>query len=93
MGAVRKTEEHMKGMVSPGTLFEELGFYYIGPIDGHDIERLTHDLNNLKDIPGPKLLHIITQKGKGLSPLKPTRSAIMPSTKLSSKPKPPAAHR
>ncbi|GLS27800.1 1-deoxy-D-xylulose-5-phosphate synthase [Marinibactrum halimedae] len=64
----RKTEEHVKGMVSPGTLFEELGFYYIGPIDGHDLPRLVHDLNNLKDIKGPKLLHIITQKGKGFSP-------------------------
>lgn len=65
---VRKTEEHMKGMVSPGTLFEELGFYYVGPIDGHDLPRLTHDLKNLSEIPGPKLLHIITQKGKGFTP-------------------------
>jgi 1-deoxy-D-xylulose-5-phosphate synthase len=64
----RKTEEHMKGMVSPGTLFEELGFYYIGPIDGHDMERLVHDLGNLREIKGPKLLHIITQKGKGFTP-------------------------
>jgi len=64
----RKTEEHMKGMVSPGTLFEELGFYYIGPIDGHDMERLVHDLSNLRDLPGPKLLHIITKKGKGFGP-------------------------
>lgn len=65
---VRKTEEHMKGMVSPSTLFEELGFYYVGPIDGHDLSRLTHDLANLSEIPGPKLLHIITQKGKGFGP-------------------------
>jgi 1-deoxy-D-xylulose-5-phosphate synthase len=65
---MRKTEEHMKGMVSPGTLFEELGFYYVGPIDGHDLARLTHDLKNLSEIPGPKLLHIITQKGKGFAP-------------------------
>ncbi|HNG59771.1 MAG TPA: 1-deoxy-D-xylulose-5-phosphate synthase [Cellvibrionaceae bacterium] len=65
---MRKTEEHMKGMVSPGTLFEELGFYYVGPIDGHDIARLSHDLKNLSEIPGPKLLHIITQKGKGFAP-------------------------
>jgi len=64
----RKTEEHMKGMISPGTLFEELGFYYIGPIDGHDMERLVHDLKNLRDLPGPKLLHIITRKGKGFGP-------------------------
>ena len=64
----RKTEEHMKGMVSPGTLFEELGFNYVGPIDGHDLERLTHDLKNLRQIKGPKLLHVITQKGKGFEP-------------------------
>lgn len=64
----RKTEEHVKGMVSPGTLFEELGFYYVGPIDGHDIHRLVHDIGNLLDIEGPKLLHIITCKGKGFAP-------------------------
>ena len=64
----RKAEEHMKGMISPATLFEELGFYYVGPIDGHDIDRLTHDLKNLREIPGPKLLHIITRKGKGFEP-------------------------
>ncbi|TQV68062.1 1-deoxy-D-xylulose-5-phosphate synthase [Exilibacterium tricleocarpae] len=64
----RKTEEHMKGMVSPGTLFEELGFNYVGAIDGHDLERLVHDLRNLRDIKGPKLLHIITRKGKGFEP-------------------------
>ncbi len=64
----RKTEEHVKGMVSPGTLFEELGFYYIGPIDGHDLPRLIHDLDNLKKLKGPKLLHIITKKGKGFAP-------------------------
>jgi 1-deoxy-D-xylulose-5-phosphate synthase len=64
----RRTEEHMKGMVAPSTLFEELGFYYVGPIDGHDIPRLTHDLRNLSEIPGAKLLHIITQKGKGFEP-------------------------
>ncbi|SMF21145.1 1-deoxy-D-xylulose-5-phosphate synthase [Alteromonadaceae bacterium Bs31] len=64
----RRTEEHMKGMVSPGTLFEELGFYYVGPIDGHDLERLVHDIRNLLEIPGPKLLHIITSKGKGFGP-------------------------
>lgn len=64
----RRTEEHMKGMVSPGTLFEELGFNYVGPIDGHDLPRLVHDLRNLRDIKGPKLLHIVTQKGKGFGP-------------------------
>ncbi len=64
----RKTEEHMKGMVSPGTLFEELGFNYVGAIDGHDLGRLVHDLRNLREIKGPKLLHIITCKGKGFKP-------------------------
>lgn len=64
----RKTEEHLKGMVSPGTLFEELGFYYVGPIDGHDIEHLVPYLRNMLAIKGPKLLHVITQKGKGFAP-------------------------
>ena len=65
---VRKTEEHMKGMVSPGTLFEELGFYYVGPIDGHDIPRLVRYFENLKEVKGPKLLHVTTRKGKGFLP-------------------------
>lgn len=64
----RRTEEHMKGMVVPGTLFEELGFNYIGPIDGHDIDMLVATLENLKDISGPRFLHIVTQKGKGYPP-------------------------
>lgn len=64
----RRTEEHMKGMVSPGTLFEELGFNYIGPIDGHDLPKLIIYLNKLKDIPGPRLLHVMTQKGRGFTP-------------------------
>lgn len=64
----RKAEEHMKGMVAPGTLFEELGFNYIGPIDGHDIELLLTTISNMKDRSGPQLLHVITQKGKGFEP-------------------------
>ncbi len=64
----RKAEEHMKGMVAPGTMFEELGFNYIGPIDGHDVELLTQTLNNLKDRKGPQFLHVITKKGKGFEP-------------------------
>lgn len=64
----RRTEEHLKGMVIPGTLFEELGFNYIGPIDGHDLPTLVKTLDNLKDLPGPQFLHIVTQKGKGYSP-------------------------
>lgn len=83
----RKTEEHMKGMVSPGTLFEELGFYYIGPIDGHDLERLTHDLTNLRNLPGPKLLHIITQKGKGFAPAEADPVGYHALNKIEPKPK------
>ncbi|OUR89574.1 1-deoxy-D-xylulose-5-phosphate synthase [Gammaproteobacteria bacterium 42_54_T18] len=68
MEFARRTEEHMKGMVSPGTLFEEMGFNYIGPIDGHNIEELTLYLDKLKDLPGPRILHVITQKGRGFTP-------------------------
>ncbi len=64
----KRWEEHMKGMVTPSTLFEELGFYYIGPIDGHDINTLVKTLQNMKQIQGPRFLHIITQKGKGFNP-------------------------
>jgi 1-deoxy-D-xylulose-5-phosphate synthase len=64
---MRKTEEHMKAMVAPGILFEELGFNYYGPIDGHDTEELVHTLANLKKLPGPKFLHIVTKKGKGFA--------------------------
>lgn len=61
----RRAEEHMKGMVVPGTLFEELGFNYIGPIDGHDLPTLIKTLRNLRALSGPQFLHIVTQKGKG----------------------------
>lgn len=64
----RRTEEHMKGMVVPGTLFEELGFNYIGPMDGHDIPALITTLRNIKDLKGPQFLHLVTQKGKGYLP-------------------------
>jgi 1-deoxy-D-xylulose-5-phosphate synthase len=64
----RRTEEHMKGMIVPGTLFEELGFNYIGPIDGHDLDMLVPTLENLKAISGPRFLHIVTKKGKGYPP-------------------------
>ena len=64
----RRAEEHMKGMVVPGTLFEELGFNYIGPIDGHDIDTLVKTLENLKQLKGPQFLHVVTTKGKGYQP-------------------------
>ena len=64
----RRTEEHVKGMVVPGTLFEELGFNYIGPIDGHDIDILVSTLKNLRELDGPQFLHIVTKKGKGYRP-------------------------
>ncbi len=64
----RRTEEHLKGMIAPGTLFEELGFNYLGPFDGHDLLHLIHTLKNIRDLPGPQLLHIITQKGQGYAP-------------------------
>lgn len=65
---MRRTEEHMKGMVAPGTLFEELGFHYIGPIDGHDLSTLIPTIRNVMALPGPQFLHVVTQKGKGFSP-------------------------
>ena len=64
----KRTEEHMKGMVVPGTLFDELGLNYMGPIHGHDIKNLVHTLNNIKDQQGPQFLHLVTQKGKGYGP-------------------------
>ncbi len=65
---VRRTEEHLKGMVVPGTLFEELGFNYIGPIDGHDVEALAETLQNMRNLKGPQFLHIMTKKGRGYEP-------------------------
>ncbi|WP_133406022.1 1-deoxy-D-xylulose-5-phosphate synthase [Parashewanella tropica] len=65
---VRRTEEHLKGMVVPGTLFEELGFNYIGPIDGHDVNALVETLANMRQLKGPQFLHIMTKKGRGYAP-------------------------
>lgn len=65
---VKKAEIHSKGMVAPGTLFEELGFEYIGPIDGHNLHELVKILNNIKNLNGPILLHCVTTKGKGFKP-------------------------
>jgi 1-deoxy-D-xylulose-5-phosphate synthase len=64
----RRAEEHVKGMVAPGTFFEELGFNYIGPIDGHDMDTLVTTLRNLRNTNGPRFLHIVTKKGKGYPP-------------------------
>jgi 1-deoxy-D-xylulose-5-phosphate synthase len=64
----RRSEEHIKGMVLPGTLFEEMGFNYIGPIDGHDVKALVATLNNVKKLKGPQFLHVVTRKGKGYAP-------------------------
>ena len=64
----KRTEEHIKGMVIPGTLFEEFGFNYVGPIDGHDINTLVETLRNMRKLKGPQFLHIMTRKGKGYLP-------------------------
>ena len=64
----RRSEEMMKGMVLPGTIFEELGFNYIGPMDGHDIKELVKTLRNMRNLTGPQLLHVVTRKGKGYDP-------------------------
>ncbi|MEZ9822435.1 1-deoxy-D-xylulose-5-phosphate synthase [Shewanella sp. 10N.286.45.A1] len=64
----KRTEEHLKGMVVPGTMFEELGFNYIGPIDGHDVDALVETLRNMRNLSGPQILHIMTKKGRGYEP-------------------------
>ena len=64
----RRSEEHMKGMVLPGTVFEEMGLNYIGPVDGHDLHALLVTLENMRDLKGPQLLHVVTRKGKGYAP-------------------------
>jgi 1-deoxy-D-xylulose-5-phosphate synthase len=64
----RRSEEHLKGMVLPGTLFEEMGFNYVGPIDGHDVKALVNTLRNLQKLKGPQFLHVVTRKGKGYAP-------------------------
>jgi len=64
----RRSEEHVKGMVLPGTMFEEMGFNYIGPIDGHDLRALVSTLRNVRNLKGPQLLHVVTRKGKGYAP-------------------------
>jgi 1-deoxy-D-xylulose-5-phosphate synthase len=85
----KRTEEHMKGMVAPGTLFEELGFHYIGPLDGHDLPGLIHTLENMKDLEGPQFLHIRTIKGKGFLPAERDPIGYHAINKIEAKPKGP----
>ena len=72
----RRAELGAKGMIAPGNLFEELGFAYYGPVDGHDVETLTQVLDNIKDLKGPKLLHVITQKGRGFAKAKKDATSL-----------------
>ena len=82
----RRTEEHAKGMLVPGTLFEELGWNYIGPIDGHDLPTLVATLGNMRELKGPQFLHVVTQKGKGFSPAEADPIGYHAITKLEPKP-------
>jgi 1-deoxy-D-xylulose-5-phosphate synthase len=82
----QRTEEHMKGMVAPGTLFEELGFNYIGPIDGHSLNDLVRTLDNLRNLEGPQLLHVITTKGKGFAPAEADPITYHALSKIEAKP-------
>ncbi|QFU74693.1 1-deoxy-D-xylulose-5-phosphate synthase [Halioglobus maricola] len=85
----KRTEEHMKGMVAPSTLFEELGFHYIGPLDGHDLPGLVKALENMKDLEGPQFLHIRTVKGKGFTPAEEDPVGYHALNKVEAKPKGP----
>ena len=87
----KRTEEHLKGMVAPGTLFEELGFHYIGPLDGHDLAGLIQTLENMKDLEGPQFLHIRTMKGKGFEPAEQDPVGYHAINKIEAKPKGPQA--
>jgi 1-deoxy-D-xylulose-5-phosphate synthase len=82
----KRTEEHMKGMVAPGTLFEELGWHYIGPIDGHDLPQLVQTLTNMRDLKGPQFLHLLTMKGKGYTPAEEDPVGFHAVNKLEAKP-------
>jgi 1-deoxy-D-xylulose-5-phosphate synthase len=82
----KRTEEHMKGMVAPGTLFEELGWHYIGPIDGHDLPQLVQTLENMRDLKGPQFLHILTKKGRGYEPAETDPVGFHAINKLEKKP-------
>ncbi len=84
--AIHRAEEYMKGMVSPGTLFEEIGFNYIGLIDGHNAPGLVEILRNIKTLRGPQLLHIVTQKGKGYSESEKDPFGMHAMSKIEAKP-------
>ncbi len=88
----KRTEEHMKGMVAPGTLFEELGWHYIGPLDGHDLPQLLQTLENMKDLEGPQFLHIRTMKGKGFAPAEQDPVGYHAINKIEAVPKGPQAN-
>ena len=85
----RRTEEYAKGMLVPGTLFEELGWNYIGPIDGHDLPTLIATLRNMRDLSGPQFLHVVTKKGKGFAPAELDPIAWHAINKLQDAPKAP----
>ena len=87
----RKVEEHAKGMLVPGTLFEELGWNYVGPIDGHDLPTLLATLRNMRDLDGPQFLHVVTKKGKGFAPAEADPIGYHAITKLEPVTPPPAA--
>lgn len=86
---IRKTEEHAKGLLISGTLFEELGWNYIGPIDGHDLPTLLTTLRNMRDLEGPQFLHIVTTKGKGFAPAEADPIGYHAITKLEPSTSPP----
>ncbi|MGF1874862.1 1-deoxy-D-xylulose-5-phosphate synthase [Photobacterium frigidiphilum] len=91
---VKRAEEHIKGMVVPGTMFEELGFNYIGPVDGHDVTELVKTLKNMRNLKGPQFLHIMTKKGKGYAPAEadPINYHAVPKFDLSQNPLPKATN-
>lgn len=91
-GVVRRAEEHMKGMVVPGTLFEELGFNYIGPVDGHNLDELLSAFRTLKYLRGPQFLHVITQKGKGFKPAEQDPHGMHSLAKVKPKGSPPPSN-
>jgi 1-deoxy-D-xylulose-5-phosphate synthase len=91
---VKRAEEHIKGMVVPGTMFEELGFNYIGPVDGHNVAELVNTLKNMRNLKGPQFLHIMTKKGKGYAPAEadPINYHAVPKFDLSQNPLPKATN-